>query len=208
MESCSIYPSVTGLFHSRLTHVVANGRISFFWGLNIPLCVCLCVFVCVCTHPWWLMMLSTFSYTCWPFVCFFFEKCLFRSFVHFLIELFGFFVTEFLVYFRNSLLIRYTVCKYFLPFHRLPFYSVDVSFAVQKLFIFLFFIYFWLCWVFLAAHGLSLVAASRGYSSLRSMGFSLRWLLLLQSTGSRCVGFSSCGTRAPERRLSSCGARA
>ena len=35
-------------------------------------------------------------------------------------------------------------------------------------------IYFWLCWVFVAAHGLSLVAASGGYSSLRCAGFSLR----------------------------------
>ena len=58
------------------------------------------------------------------------------------------------------------------------------------------FIYFWLHWVFVAARGLSLVAASRGYSSLRCTGLSLRWLLLLQSTGSRYVGFSSCGTRA------------
>ena len=56
--------------------------------------------------------------------------------------------------------------------------------------------YFWLCWVFVAAHGLSLVAASRGYSSLRCAGFSLQWLLLLRSMGSRHVGFSSCGTRA------------
>ena len=48
--------------------------------------------------------------------------------------------------------------------------------------------YFWLCWVFVAVHGLSLVAASRGYSSLRCTGFSLRWLLLLQSTGSRRTG--------------------
>ena len=39
--------------------------------------------------------------------------------------------------------------------------------------------------------GLSLVAASGGYSSLRCAGFSLWWLLLLQSTG-----FSSCGTQA------------
>ena len=54
--------------------------------------------------------------------------------------------------------------------------------------------YFWLCWVFVAAHGLSLVAASRGYSLLRCAGFSLQWLLLLRSTGSRRVGFSSCGT--------------
>ena len=54
---------------------------------------------------------------------------------------------------------------------------------------------------FLAALGLlccawaSLVAASGGYSLLRCAGFSLRWLLLLWSTGSRCVGFSSCSTR-------------
>ena len=32
------------------------------------------------------------------------------------------------------------------------------------------FIYFWLCWVFVAAHGLSLVEVSRGYSSLRCTG--------------------------------------
>ena len=43
---------------------------------------------------------------------------------------------------------------------------------------------------------LSLVAANGGYSSLQQVGFSLRWLLLLQSTGSKCAGFSSCGTRA------------
>ena len=49
-------------------------------------------------------------------------------------------------------------------------------------------IYFWLRWVFVAACGLSLVAVSGGYSSLRCMGFSLRWLLLLRSTGSRRAG--------------------
>ena len=56
--------------------------------------------------------------------------------------------------------------------------------------------------------GLSLVAVNGGYSSLRCAGFLLRWLLLLRSTGSRRTGFSSCGSRALERRLSSCGARA
>ena len=44
--------------------------------------------------------------------------------------------------------------------------------------------------------GLSLVAASGGYASLRCAGFSLWWLLLLRSMGSRRVGFSSCGTWA------------
>ena len=56
--------------------------------------------------------------------------------------------------------------------------------------------YVWLLWVFLAARGLSLVEVSGGYSSLRSAGFSLQWLLLLRSMGSRHVGFSSCGTQA------------
>ena len=60
---------------------------------------------------------------------------------------------------------------------------------------------------FIAAHGLSLVAASGSYSSLRCAGFSLQWLLLLGSMGSRHVGFSSCGSRAVERRLSSWGTR-
>ena len=58
------------------------------------------------------------------------------------------------------------------------------------------FIYFWLHWVFLAVRGLSLVAASGGYSSLQCGRFSLQWLLLLRSTGSRCTGFSSCSTQA------------
>ena len=70
------------------------------------------------------------------------------------------------------------------------------------------FIYFWLCWVFIAAHRLSLVATSGCYTSLQCVGFSLWWLLLLQSTGSRCVGFSSCGLQALACRLSSCGTRA
>ena len=42
---------------------------------------------------------------------------------------------------------------------------------------FIYFIYFWLHWVFVAARGLSLVVASGSYSSLRCAGFSLRWLL-------------------------------
>ena len=53
---------------------------------------------------------------------------------------------------------------------------------------FSFFIYLVLCWVFVAARGLSLVAVSGGYSLLRCAGFSLQWLLLLRSMGSRCAG--------------------
>ena len=58
------------------------------------------------------------------------------------------------------------------------------------------FIYFWLRGVFVAANGLSLVAASGGYSSLWCVGFSLWWLRLLQSMGSRHAGFSRCSTLA------------
>ena len=76
--------------------------------------------------------------------------------------------------------------------------------------IYLFF-YFWLRWVFVATRGLSLVAVSGDYSSLRCAGFSLWWLLLLRSTGSRCMDFSSCGARASgpvTRRLQSAGSAA
>ena len=48
--------------------------------------------------------------------------------------------------------------------------------------------YFWLCWVFVAACRVSLLAVNGGYSLLQSKIFSLWWLLLLRSTGSRYQG--------------------
>ena len=60
-------------------------------------------------------------------------------------------------------------------------------------FLFSYIFIFWLCWVFVAAYGLSLVAVSRDYCSLHCTGLSLWWFLLLRSTGSRHMGFSSCG---------------
>ena len=56
--------------------------------------------------------------------------------------------------------------------------------------------------------GFSLVAASGGYSSVRCVGFSLRWLLLLQSTGSRVQGLQylqHTGSVAVAHRLQSTG---
>ena len=70
------------------------------------------------------------------------------------------------------------------------------------------FIYLWLCWVFVALRGLSLVVASGSYSSLRCTGFSLQWLLLLRSTSSRPAGFSSCGVRAQQLWLTGSRAQA
>ena len=77
-------------------------------------------------------------------------------------------------------------------------------------------ILFWLHWVFVAAHSLSLIAASRGYSSLQCVGFLLQWLLFWWSMGSRHLGFSKCGAWPQQLRhmgskvcgLSSCGSRA
>ena len=52
------------------------------------------------------------------------------------------------------------------------------------------------CCAFIAVRRLSLVVESGGCSSFRCAGFSVQWLLLLRSTGSRHAGFSSCGTWA------------
>ena len=65
--------------------------------------------------------------------------------------------------------------------------------SISFFFFFNLFIYFWLRCVFIAARRLSLVAVNGGCSSLRCVGFSLRWLLLLWNMGSRCMGFSSYG---------------
>ena len=96
-----------------------------------------------------------------------------------------------------------TVLNIFLWFfvflwYQLLFLLFYVFFLISKnsFFLIYLFVYFWLCWVFIAVHGLSLVVVSGAYSSLWCSGFSLQWLLLLQSTDSRHVGFSSCGTQA------------
>ena len=73
---------------------------------------------------------------------------------------------------------------------------------------------FWLCWIFVAARSLSLrrVGATlrRGTRASHCGGFSCCGA---QALGVRAPvvaawGLSSCGSRAPEHRLSSCGARA
>ena len=53
-------------------------------------------------------------------------------------------------------------------------------FFFKKINLYILFIYFWLCWVFVAAHGLSLIEVSGAYSSLRCAGFSSRWLLVAE----------------------------
>ena len=69
----------------------------------------------------------------------------------------------------------------------------------------LFWVFFLLHRVFIAALGLSLVAGSRGYSLSQCEGFSPQWLLLQWSTGSRHTSFSNCSPQAQELGLSNCG---
>ena len=62
------------------------------------------------------------------------------------------------------------------------------------IYIYLFFIYlfdyFWLCWVFVAARRLSLVAAGGGLLFVEVCGLLMRWLLVVAHR------LSSCGARA------------
>ena len=64
----------------------------------------------------------------------------------------------------------------------------EAHFNIFFFIILFYFIYFWLCWVFVSVRGLSLVAASGGHSSSRCAGLSLSRPLLLWSTGSRRAG--------------------
>ena len=62
-------------------------------------------------------------------------------------------------------------------------------------------------YLFLTALDLLCVWRAGASLSFRCMSFSLLWLLLLQSMGSR-VGLSSCGSWALEHRLNSCSTQA
>ena len=91
----------------------------------------------------------------------------------------------------------------------LPVVQIASNFILfHFIYLFIYLFNFWLCWVFVAACGLSLVVASGGYSRCSAWASHCSGFSLLQNTGSRHTGFSSCGERALERWLSSCGARA
>ena len=82
------------------------------------------------------------------------------------------------IYFKS--LCPWSILNYYWS---LPLSDLKITFS-PKIYLFI----FWLTWIFIAGHRLSLVATSGGYSLLWSTGFSLQWLLLLQSTGFRHVG--------------------
>ena len=93
-------------------------------------------------------------------------------------------------------------------------WEFTILFSIYAFFLFLFFlIYFWLRWVFVAARGLSLVAASGatlhcGARASHCGGFSCcrAWALGTQASVVVTHRLNSCGLWALKRRLSSCGA--
>ena len=98
----------------------------------------------------WYLIVGIFVCTCWPSVCFLWEKkmsiqtlcsCLNQIlFLFFCFWVWGFFfaleLCEFFVDCGHYPLIRDVICNYFLPFSKLPFHFwfLMASFAVQKLF--------------------------------------------------------------------------
>lgn len=60
--------------------------------------------------------------------------------------------------------------------------------SFRFLFLFVFLVYFWQRWVYVAAAGISLAEAGKASLELSCAGFSRQWLLLLQSAGSRALG--------------------
>ena len=83
---------------------------------------------------------------------------------------------------------------------------VPSNFLIAFLYVF---IYLLLCYVFIAVCGLSLFSASRGYSLSVVCGLLIVEASLVAEHGALGhMGFSSCGSGAPEHRLRSCGKRA
>ena len=68
-------------------------------------------------------------------------------------------------------------------------------FAYKRLFYF-FTPIFWLCWVFVAVHRLSLVEESRGYSLVAVHGILIVVALLCRAYVLRCMEFSICNMLA------------
>ena len=76
---------------------------------------------------WCLVMLSIFSYSCWPFVYYLWRNVYWSLLPIFFIRLFVFLLLSCRssLYILDINLIRYMICKYFLPFHVSLFHSVN-----------------------------------------------------------------------------------
>ena len=91
------------------------------------------------------MVLSTFSYACWPSACLLWKKCVFGYFTQFLIELFDFFAIElfkFLYILDINPLSDVWFANIFSHSVNCLFILLIISFAVQRLFSLMWFHFF------------------------------------------------------------------
>lgn len=69
------------------------------------------------SFPWWLLLLSFYSYNCWTFIFRGKGNCLFKSFVHFSTELVGLLLLSFSIMLQINLgyyfFVGVMICKYF-----------------------------------------------------------------------------------------------
>ena len=80
------------------------------------------------------------------------------------------------------------------PFSDSNFHFLCLKWWLFTILLFLIFIWFWLCWVFLAVSGFPLATRSEGYSLVAVRELLTAVASLSQSTSSRVCGLSSCGT--------------
>ena len=94
--------------------------------------------------------------------------------------------------------------------------AVDTVKTWFVFFNYVFYFYFWLCWVVVSEWAFYIVSASRGYSLHAMQGLLIEAASLvvehglqgLQSSAAAEPWLNSCGSGAPEHRLSSCGTQA
>ena len=104
------------------------------------------------------------------------------SFVHIFLLIYIFFFFYLCYFFPPTLFVHFFLFCLSSQNHTLIIHFKPFSLKKKKKVV-----YFWLCFVFIAA---------RAFLQLQCTGSSLQWLLLLQSTGSRVHKLNNCGTWA------------
>lgn len=149
------------LHKSAPIYIPINSAQTSLLSISLPTLAIYCLFMITISDillqflfasPWWLMMSSIFSYTCWPFECSL-EKKSIQIFYHFFIFLLDFLNTNLLELLMFCILTPYQilVCKYFPHFINCLFccffYFIDESFLVWCHCTCLFLLLFLVLWV-------------------------------------------------------------
>lgn len=88
-QQCTRYPFFPCLFQDLLFHVILIRA--------ILTCARWCLMTLI-SFPWWLVMLKTFSCTCWLFVCLLWKSYLIESYAYIKVGFFPTELNEFLIY--------------------------------------------------------------------------------------------------------------